>query len=142
MVVSVYDGEARPDAVGAIRETVFVEEQDVPAELEYDGRDDAATHALARDDGGEAVGTARLRRVDETTGKLERMAVLRDHRGEGWGRRLVGALESTARDRGVETIVLHAQRSSEGFYEALGYTRHGDVFEEAGMAHVEMRRSL
>lgn len=139
--VTVHDGSELPDDVFELRRRVFVEEQSVPADLELDGRDGDAVHAIARE-GDDAVGTGRLRRLDDVTGKIERVAVLPNYRGEGLGRRLMEALEGEARARDVERIELHAQLDVEGFYHALGYVTVSDVFEEAGMAHVEMEKRL
>ncbi|WP_225334231.1 GNAT family N-acetyltransferase [Halomicrobium urmianum] len=125
----------------SVRRAVFVEEQGVPEDRERDGRDAAAVHFLACE-AGDPVGTARLRRVDDATGKVERVAVLPDHRGEGWGRRLMAAVEDEARRRGLDRLRLHAQTSVEGFYRALDYQTTSDVFEEAGIPHVEMETEL
>jgi len=143
--------DERADAV-AVRHAVFVEEQGVPEDIEYDGRDDEAIHFVAyRDDrkGGDGesedanpVGAARLRAVDDSTAKVERVAVRADARGEGWGRRLMAELEATAAERGVETLVLHSQTHVEDFYLQLGYETVSEVFEEADIPHVEMEKSL
>ncbi|WP_226013065.1 GNAT family N-acetyltransferase [Halomicrobium salinisoli] len=125
----------------ALRRAVFVEEQGVPEDRERDGRDDEAVHFLARVDG-DPVGTARLRRAGGATGKVERVAVLPAHRGDGWGRRLMTAVEDEARRRGLDRLRLHAQTSVEGFYRALDYETTSDVFEEAGIPHVEMEKRL
>jgi len=151
--------DERADAV-AVRHAVFVEEQGVPEDIEYDGRDDEAIHFVAyRDDrkggdgesgdgesgdggSGDPVGAARLRAVDDSTAKVERVAVRADARGEGWGRRLMAELEATAAERGVETLVLHSQTHVEDFYLQSGYETVSEVFEEAGIPHVEMEKSL
>jgi predicted GNAT family N-acyltransferase len=142
----------------AVRRTVFVDEQGVPPDLEVDAYDDlgAATHLVASDDG-RAVGAARLRpyhgddgesgdAVDEgkppARAKVERVAVLAERRGEGIGARLMDAVETAAREQGVETLVLHAQTPVEGFYTKRGYESVGEEFEEAGIPHVEMVRDL
>lgn len=134
--------EERRDAFG-VRHAVFVEEQGVPEDLELDEHDDAATHFVAYDDG-EAIGAARLRRYDDDppTAKVERVAVLEARRGEGWGRRLMDRLEATAREQGYDRLTMHSQTHAAGFYERLGYERHGAAFEEAGIPHVEMRKPL
>lgn len=139
--VRVVETEAdRADAF-AVRHAVFVEGQGVPEERERDGEDDTATHFLAVDDG-RAVGTARLREIDPGVGKVERVAVREVHRGEGWGQRLMAAVEAEARERGLDTLVLHSQTHVEAFYAALGYETVSGEFEDAGIRHVEMRKSL
>jgi predicted GNAT family N-acyltransferase len=131
----------------AVRRTVFVEEQDVPADLEVDEFDaiDAATHFVASD-GGRAIGAARLRpyeceEADDDSpaeAKVERVAVLAERRGEGIGARLMDAVEAEARAEGFDRLVLHAQITVEGFYARRGYRTVGEEFEEAGIAHVKM----
>lgn len=139
--IQVVTDERARERVFAVREEVFVEEQGVPPDRELDEHDDAATHLLAcRDD--TAIGTTRLRRLDEATAKVERVAVREPFRGEGWGRRLVARAEAIADGWGVETVVLHSQTTVEGFYERLGYRTTSDVFEDAGIPHVEMEKSL
>jgi len=133
--------EASLESALTVRRAVFVEEQGVPEDRERDGCDDEAVHFLATE-AGDPVGTARLRRVDDATGKVERVAVLPDHRGEGWGRRLMAAVEDEARRRGLDRLVLHSQTDVEGFYRALDYGTTSDVFEEAGIPHVEMEKEL
>jgi predicted GNAT family N-acyltransferase len=148
------DTEAELRDALAVRRAVFVDEQDVPPELEVDAYDElgAATHFVAVD-GDTAVGAARLRPADagpdEVDGaatparaKVERVAVLADRRGEGWGARLMDAVEAEARRAGFETLVLHAQTAVEEFYADRGYRSVGEEFEEAGIPHVEMVRDL
>jgi predicted GNAT family N-acyltransferase len=147
----------------AVRRAVFVEEQGVPPDLEVDEYDDpdAATHFLATD-GDTPVGAARLRPYgtadqehgdgdgDETRNgdedarraKVERVAVLPERRGEGFGAQLMDAVETTASEDGFDTLVLHAQTHVEGFYQRRGYRTVGDEFEEAGIPHVEMVRAV
>jgi predicted GNAT family N-acyltransferase len=127
----------------AVRRLVFVEGQGVPEHRELDGRDDIATHFLARD-GDTVVGTARLREydADTPTAKAERVAVLAGHRGEGWGRLLMDGLEDHAREAGYERVLLHAQVPVVGFYERLGYEARGETFEDAGIPHREMVKPL
>lgn len=136
----VRDASTLEDAF-ALRRAVFVEEQGVPPEREVDEYEDEATHLIARD-GDAVVGTARLRALDETTGKVERVAVREADRGDGWGRRLMDRTEALARERGFDRLVLHSQTAVEGFYETLGYRTTSDVFEDAGIPHVEMEKSL
>ncbi|ELY93282.1 N-acetyltransferase GCN5 [Natrialba chahannaoensis JCM 10990] len=139
-----------------VRYDVFVDEQDVDEELEYDEHDEpdaeavhfvayAADSADPSDTDPETatpIGAARLRIVDQTTGKVERVAVLESHRGTGVGRALMDTLEAEARGQSLETLTLHAQTHAAGFYEGLGYEIYGDEFEEAGIPHVAMERSL
>ncbi len=136
------DDDVPADAI-AVRRAVFVDEQDVPEAIEMDGADERATHFVVNDTArGEPVGVARLRVPDETTGKAERVAVLKPYRGEGLGTRLMERVESTARDRGCSRVKLDAQTHVEAFYEKLGYETVSDVFYEAGIPHVRMVADL
>jgi predicted GNAT family N-acyltransferase len=139
--VSLADDDQRYRDALAVRYDVFVAEQGVPADLEVDDHEAEATHFVAYDDG-RPVGAARLRRLDDGRGKVERVAVREEVRGEGWGRRLMARVEATAAERGIEVLVLHSQRPVEGFYERLGYRTTSDEFEEAGIPHVAMEKRL
>lgn len=128
----------------AVRRTVFVDEQGVPADIETDGRDVLALHAIARA-GDSVVGTGRLLVSDVEnvrTGRVGRMAVVPAVRGSGVGAALLMALEVAARRAGAARIELHAQHSAIGFYVTTGYQAHGLPFEEAGIEHLEMRKDL
>ncbi len=138
--VEVVEGRV-PAACIAIRRRVFVEEQGVPPEADADGRDDACLHALARDRGA-AVGCARLRPLGPGTAKVERVAVLAERRKEGWGDRLMEALEAASRARGWNVLELHAQHTVVSFYERLGWRGKGEPFEEAGIVHRAMVKTL
>ena len=135
------DPAEQADAL-AVREAVFVDEQAVPIDLERDGHDTEAVHFVGYADDGEAVGAARLRRVGERTGKVERVAVRADRRGEGWGRRLMAAVEAVAADRGLTELTMHAQSDVVEFYRRLGYEAEGEEFEEAGIPHRTMHKAL
>ena len=125
----------------AVRHEVFVEEQGVPERRELDGKDEAATHVVAYDDG-TPIGAARLREYEKSTAKVERVAVLAPRRGEGLGRDLMAEVEAIAADEGFDSVVLHAQVPVVAFYERLGYEVTSEEFEDAGIPHREMRTSL
>jgi predicted GNAT family N-acyltransferase len=132
----------------AIREVVFIEEQHVPEGIERDAEDARAFHVLAFQ-GGHAVGTGRLVLLPQPPenrqgvwGQVGRMAVLKAHRKARIGSRLLLALEEEARRRGVKGIMLHAQLYALDFYKKHGYEPVGAVFEEAGIPHLEMLKSL
>ncbi|QSW97775.1 GNAT family N-acetyltransferase [Haloterrigena alkaliphila] len=132
--------DERADAF-AVRRTVFVEEQGVDEDLEYDEHDETATHFVATD-GDDPIGAARLREYEDGVGKVERVAVLESRREEGVGRELMVAVENRARETGLEALKLHSQTRAADFYRRLGYERRGEEFTEAGIPHVEMRKSL
>jgi predicted GNAT family N-acyltransferase len=118
----------------AIRHDVFVTEQNVPIDLERDDLDATAIHLLASD-GDRPVGTARIV-LTGNTGKIGRVCVLRDHRGTGLGAALIRAALDVLRDTpGIARAALGAQIDALGFYEKLGFTAYGDVFDDAGIDH-------
>ena len=125
----------------ALRTRVFVEEQGVPAEIEQDAHDATAVHALAEDAEGRVVATGRLL-VRDGRGVIGRMAVDASARGRGHGADVLAELHRQAVALGLTEVELHAQLPARGFYERAGYTAVGDVYEEAGIAHVTMRRPL
>lgn len=129
------------EAAREVRRAVFVDEQGVPESIEMDDKDDEATHFLVRDDG-KPVATARTRFVDDETVKVERVAVLESHRGEGLGREIMDATERHAVEHGATRALLHGQRRVESFYRSIGYETVGEEFEEAGIPHVEMVKPL
>lgn len=126
----------------SLRTAVFVHEQKIPAELEWDAADANAVHAVAYNRFGMALGTGRLLEHAPGVAKVGRMAVRHDMRASGIGAALLGALTGVARARGEREVLLHAQRSAEGFYARQGFTVRGQPFEEAGIAHVEMARAI
>ena len=119
----------------AIRFEVFVDEQKVPAEIELDDMDAVCLHAVAYDDAGNAIGTGRLL----PDGHIGRMAVRQPGRGTGVGGAILTLLMEKARERGDAAVVLNAQTVAAPFYARHGFVQQGEVFEEAGIAHVEMR---
>ncbi|HWU08246.1 MAG TPA: GNAT family N-acetyltransferase [Streptomyces sp.] len=134
-----------------VRRDVFVGEQQVPEEIEYDAHDASAVHVIAVAPDGSALGTGRLLHGgaaagktggDETVGSLGRLAVTRAARGLGVGAALVRAVETEARALGLAAVDLHAQTHALGFYERLGYTAYGPEFPDAGIPHRAMRRAL
>jgi len=130
------------DALGAdaqpLRTAVFVEEQRIPKELEWDAADASALHAVAYNRLGQAVATGRLVAYQPSVAKIGRMAVNRVLRGGHLGQQVLHALVAAAAQRGDREVLLHAQRSAEGFYRRLGFEQRGEPFEEAGIAHVAM----
>lgn len=122
----------------AVRERVFVLEQNVPAELERDSLDAVCTHVLARDASGQPVGTGRL----TPDGRIGRMAVLAHARNSGVGQQLLQALLELAQAQGLSEVHLHAQAHARGFYARHGFEPEGEPFTEAGIPHIGMRMKL
>jgi YbgC/YbaW family acyl-CoA thioester hydrolase len=133
--------ELAPDAQ-RIRTEVFVNEQRIPADLEWDEADATALHAVAYNRLGQAVATGRLLPAEQGTAKIGRMAVHQALRGMGFGEQVLRALAGEAQRRGDRAIELHAQRSARDFYARLGFAPQGQPYEEAGIPHITMTSAL
>ncbi|WP_207102915.1 GNAT family N-acetyltransferase [Paracoccus shandongensis] len=128
-------------ACHALRRAVFIEEQGVPEFEEMDGKDDQAIHLLATQDG-QPVGSARILVLGDT-GKIGRVCVLAPARGTGLGAALIrAALDVLRVQPGVTRAKLGSQVHAIGFYEKLGFTAHGPVYDDAGIPHRDMTRDL
>jgi YbgC/YbaW family acyl-CoA thioester hydrolase len=137
--------EAMGKQAMALRTEVFVTEQGVLLELEHDEYDAHALHAVVTNRLGQPVATGRLIALQgESKGisKIGRMAVKRVLRGGYLGRSVLEALLDVARSRGDHSVLLHAQATAKDFYAKQGFVQQGEVFEEAGIPHVEMRKNL
>jgi YbgC/YbaW family acyl-CoA thioester hydrolase len=140
--VSTGSWEQLSEDAGALRRDVFIDEQRIPADMEWDEFDARSLHAVARNRMGQVIATGRLLPEGDGPARIGRMAVHRVLRGGGHGAAVLRKLEEAAKARGDREVMLHAQRSAEDFYRRLGYAPHGEPFEEAGIAHIEMRRAL
>ncbi|MFN2612454.1 MAG: GNAT family N-acetyltransferase [Solirubrobacterales bacterium] len=137
-------GPAELEGARQVRVRVFCEEQGVDRETELDDRDTEAIHLVAMERG-KVIATCRLRPEGGEGGscKLERMAIDKDFRGIGLGRRLIEVSETEARREGAAEMLLHSQLPVRGFYERSGYeVTSEEVFLEDGLEHVRMRRAL
>lgn len=126
-----------------IRKSVFVEEQGVPLEDEFDEMDHLdgnCDHILVYHEH-QPVGTGRIRPHDGY-GKLERICLLEPYRKFGLGKVIIHALEERAREKGLGKVKLHGQTQAEGFYHKLGYETASEVFMEDGIPHVLMYKEL
>ncbi len=117
-----------------VRQKVFIEEQSVPAELEWDGEDPLCIHLLARSMDNQPMGTIRLK----DDGKIGRLAVLENWRAKGVGRALMAAIMARALAEGITNLYLDAQVRALGFYEKFGFVARGPVFDDAGIDHKRM----
>ena len=126
----------------ALRTAVFVEEQNIPADMEWDEDDRGALHAVAFNRLRMPVATGRLLQPSPGVGQIGRMAVHQAVRGSRIGRSVLDALVEAARGRGDTEVVLHAQTSAMAFYARAGFALRGEVYEEAGIPHVDMTRAL
>ncbi|MFK7766509.1 MAG: GNAT family N-acetyltransferase [Mariniblastus sp.] len=127
------------EAIRNVRIEVFVNEQQIPYELEFDDQDETCTHAVVFDDEN-AVATGRLNMGQD--GRIGRIAVLKSHRRRGLGSEIMRALELEAIKLNAKQIWFHAQVRAVEFYQSLGYTTEGTEFPEDGIPHVVMRKQL
>ncbi|HVL75348.1 MAG TPA: GNAT family N-acetyltransferase [Noviherbaspirillum sp.] len=133
--VTLGDWETQREGAQAVRYQVFVVEQKVPLEMEWDEMDARCVHALVLDDEARPVATGRLL----PDGHIGRMAVLPRARGNGVGAAVLQALMKAAKARGDTRVMLNAQTHAEPFYARFGFVRDGEEFEEAGIPHIAMQ---
>ena len=129
-------------AASQVRQDVFVQEQGIPLEEEWDAADASALHAVAFNVLGHPVATGRLIAESSGQGRIGRMAVVHALRGTGLGSQVFKALVNSAASQGWHTLSLHAQCSAQRFYERLGCQPRGEVFDEVGIPHIEMVMKL
>jgi|TARA_B110000093_G_scaffold19865_1_gene18068 predicted GNAT family N-acyltransferase len=131
------DYEPHTDDICAIRYEVFVDEQNVPEELEIDGFDGEAKHVLTFVDG-LPIGTGRIL----SDGHIGRVAVLKNYRGLGIGKSIMKELIKCAQDLSLEKVWLSSQWHAHSFYLDLGFVCVGEIYKEAGIDHIKMFRTL
>ncbi|WP_088014337.1 GNAT family N-acetyltransferase [Gottfriedia acidiceleris] len=127
----------------AIRKDVFVKEQGVPIEDEFDQYDKLNSHCehILVHYNEQPVGTGRIRFIDEV-GKLERICILEPFRKFGLGKSIIKALEEIAVEQGAKKVKLHGQTHAEGFYKKLGYHTSSNIFIEDGIPHILMLKEI
>ena len=128
--------ESDGDALRAVRRVVFIDEQAIPEDLEWDDSDPVSVHALGVDRDGRPIATGRL--LDD--GHIGRIAVVREWRGRGVGAALFEHLVAAAGERGHRTLFLNAQTQAAEFYARYGFVRAGDEYIEAGIPHIARER--
>ena len=131
------DYESHSEDICAIRYEVFINEQNVPEELEIDGLDGEARHVLAFIDG-VPIGTGRIL----SDGHIGRVAVLKKYRGKGSGKLIMKELIKWAQDMNLEKVWLSSQWHAHSFYLDLGFVCVGEIHKEAGIDHIKMYRAL
>jgi predicted GNAT family N-acyltransferase len=134
-LVSWHDGEP---LLRAIREEVFIREQGVPEELEWDGLDEGCRHALALSLGGDAIGCGRLL----ANGHIGRVAVLPQWREQRVGTAIMETLLAEARAQELPRVDVDAQTQAMPFYQRLGFVEQGEEFMDAGLPHIKMTLEL
>ncbi len=135
--IKIADWEKDNSTLKLIRKTVFIDEQKVPEELEWDEHDISSIHFLASVENTDCA-TARLK----SDGQIGRMAVLPGYRHKCIGSQLLTAVLKTASENKMERVFLHAQVQVVGFYQQHGFTAQGDVFMDAGILHRTMWKNL
>jgi len=120
-----------------IRRQVFQIEQGIDCKLDFDGKDEE-TDLIVAYLGNKAVGTARVRYLSDNGAKLERLAVLKDYRKIGLGRKIMDYVIGYLKGKGIKNITLDAQEHAKNFYEKLGFAQEGEIFKEAGIPHIKM----
>lgn len=135
--IHIADWNSEKNILAKIRRRVFIEEQNVPEDMEWDEHDSSSTHFLATLDN-KVIATARLK----TDGQIGRMAVLAEYRNKGIGSKLLQFVLLTAKQQKLKNIYLHAQISAISFYEKHGFTACGHVFYEANIPHREMSKEI
>ena len=133
--IQIVSWQTHARALSGLRETVFIQEQQVPISLEWDGLDETAQHLLALGDTGEPIGCARLL----GDGSIGRMAVLKSWRRQGVGMALLSQAIACYRQLGIHQITLSAQMHAIKFYEKAGFTVCSEPYLDAGITHVDMR---
>ena len=121
-----------------VRRRVFIVEQKIPESEEWDDADENSSHVLAFSEKRDAVGTGRL----EPTGKIARLAVLGEYRGQGVGSAMLIRLVEEARQRDFDQVYLHAQTHALNFYKKFGFVSDEEIFSEGGIPHVLARLDL
>jgi predicted GNAT family N-acyltransferase len=132
--------EEAKSQVMPIRHEIFIKEQEVPEELEWDEFDQNALHAIIKKEN-QVIGTARLI-IDNTIAKIGRMAIQKEYRQQGIGQELLLTLMQRAKEKGAQECILHAQTHAIAFYAKANFEPNGPIFDEAGIPHVEMRLIL
>lgn len=127
--------------IQAVRQSVFQLEQGIDPALDWDGQDETAQHLIATLQG-KPVGTARLRSLENQIAKVERLAVLPQHRGQGIGRQIMVAALDYLTQQAISVVILHAQVQTEKFYRQLGFEPQGEIFFEAGIPHRKMSQKF
>lgn len=140
MTVKIVQTDEEMKKAYEIRKTVFIEEQNVPPEIEVDEHENEATHFICYDED-KVIGAGRLRYVGEH-GKLERICVLKPYRGKSFGKQIIAAMEEEILNKGYDKALLNAQTHAKQFYEQLGYTVISNEFIDAGIPHVTMEKNL
>ena len=141
VTVKVVETEQEKELAFSVRMKVFVEEQGVPRHLELDEFDDTAIHFIAQD-GAKTIAAARLREIEPGIGKIERVGVLKEQRGNHLGVLIMEFVEKYAKEHGWKKLKLNAQVHAIAFYEKLGYIITSPEFLDAYIPHRAMEKEI
>ena len=141
VVIKVVDLPEELTAIQAMRNSVFQKEQGVDPALDFDGQDEISQQLIVYLDD-RYVGTARIRFLDDKTAKIERLAVLPIARGQGIGKKIMEKALEVIASNNIPEVVIHAQEYVKGLHQQMGFEEEGEIFEEAGIRHVKMRKWL
>ncbi|NJL81505.1 MAG: GNAT family N-acetyltransferase [Richelia sp. RM2_1_2] len=140
IIIKVVDWEEFP-VIEKVRKKVFQDEQKVKLELDFDGKDENCSQLIAYLNK-EAVGTARIRYLDEKTAKIERLAVLYKARGKGIGKKIMQKALEVIANENIPEVTINAQEYIKKLHQQLGFEQVGEVFQEAGIPHVKMVKKV
>lgn len=141
--VKIVENENELNLAYSIRKKVFVDEQGVPPHLELDDQDQYAIHFIVKTkQENQVIGAARLRIIEEKNGKVERVCILKEHRGKNLGLLIMNKIEDYANSKGIAKLKLNAQCYAIPFYEKLNYAVTTPEFLDAGIPHRAMEKSL
>ncbi len=124
--------------ISLVRREVFIVEQKIPESEEWDDADENSSHVLVFSEKRDVVGTVRI----EANGKIARLAVLAEYRGQGVGSAMLTRLVEEARQRDFSQVYLHAQTHALNFYKKFGFVSDEEIFSEGGIPHVLARLDL
>ncbi|BAY31236.1 GCN5-related N-acetyltransferase [Nostoc carneum NIES-2107] len=141
LMIKIVESPEEFAAIKAIRIAVFQEEQGVEAALEFDGKDEICDHLIAYLNQ-QAVGTTRIRYLDEQTAKIERLAVLSHARGNGFGKQIMEKAIDFIANQNIPEVVINSQEYVKSLYQKMGFIAEGEIFIEAGIPHIKMRKKL
>nr|AGF93404.1 acetyltransferase, GNAT family [uncultured organism] len=122
--------------VRRIREKVFIKEQGISRDCDNDGKDEGATHLIAKLKK-EPIGTVRIRNINNKA-KLERISILKKYRNQGFGEKMVEEAIEYCKKKEVSEIFIHSLIDQKSFYEKIGFEPVGETFSEAGVEHIKM----
>lgn len=127
------------DGAFEVRRKVFQEEQGIDGTLDFDGKDESSIHIVVYEDD-KPVGTGRIRELEKGNAKIERVAVLSEMRGQGIGKLILEQMHTYLISNNFNSVILDSQYHAKKFYEKLGYSQKGEIFEEVGIPHIVMEK--